>query len=67
MKFIELWRVLDDIHPLWINENGESTYFENRGAAGMSLGVEYASRIVKYITLDGDGVLTIELERRKER
>lgn len=65
MKFIELWKVLDDIHPFWINEDGESNYFENRGAAGMSLGVEYASRIVKYITLDGDGVLAIELARKE--
>ena len=65
MKFIELWKVLDDIHPFWINEDGESLYFENKGEAGLSLGVEYAGRIVKYVTLDGDGVLTIELAHKE--
>ena len=59
MKFQELWKVLDDIHPLWINMDGESDFFENKN----EVGVEYARHIVEYITQDGEDMLTIELKR----
>lgn len=59
MKLWELWKVLDDIHPLWINMDGESDFFENKN----EVGVEYARHIVEYITQDGEDVLTIELKR----
>lgn len=58
MKFIELWEVLDNIHPLWINLNGESEYFESKLDRGICA---YANLAVEYITQDGEGVLTIEL------
>lgn len=61
MKFIDLWRLLDCIHPLWINDGEDCEYFENK----IRIGAEYADRIVEYITLDGEGVLTIELTEEK--
>lgn len=60
MKFIELWKVLDKIHPLWINCGDDCEYYENKS----EISDEYDNRIVEYITLDGDGVLTIELIER---
>lgn len=63
MRFRDLWEVLDDIHPLWINlYNGGCVYFENKNEACMER--DYMRRIVKYITRDGDGVLTVELGER---
>ena len=62
MKFITLWKALDCIHPLWINDGEDCEYFENkldREVCG------YADREVEYITQDGEGVLTIELAEQK--
>ena len=58
MKFLDLWALLDNIHPLWINADGECEYFESKLERPICA---YADSIVKYITLDGEGVLTIEV------
>lgn len=58
MKFKELWVTLDSFHPLWINIGGECERFENK--LDYNLGA-YGDYKVEYITLDGDGELTIEL------
>ena len=61
MKFLDLWVVLDAVHPLWVNKGGESEYFESKLERSIC---KYADSIVKYVTLDGEGVLAIELEER---
>lgn len=58
MKFLDLWTMLDDIHPLWVNADGDSEYFDNKLDHAIS---KYANRTAYYITQDGEGVLTIEL------
>jgi hypothetical protein len=58
MKFKQIWELLDGFSPLWINDNGYCYYFEN----GDDIYAEYFERIVEYITTDGRGVLTIELQ-----
>lgn len=50
---------LDPNLPLWINDGDDCTYCDNIREAIDN----YKFRFVKYITLDGDGVLTLELYR----
>lgn len=64
MKFSEVWTMLDKIHPLWINADGECEYFENKLDSEIQ---KYADRTAYYITQDGEGVLTIELADESPR
>ena len=62
MKFKSLWALLDSFHPLWIDADDESEYYENKLDRALC---KYSDYVVQYITLDGDGVLTIELVEAK--
>lgn len=62
MKFQDLWVVLDNIHPLWINMNGDCEYFEHKLHHAIC---KYCGCIVEYVTVDGEGVLTIELKEER--
>lgn len=55
----DLLSVCDDQLPVWINAGPECVVFDNiRAAAGRIS--EHAA--IEYITIDGDGILTIEIE-----
>ena len=59
MTLYEVARAVDPNLPLWINEDGYSDRYENIAEA-----LEYNKDLeVKYITLDGEGELTIETGR----
>lgn len=59
MSVLTLWFCLDHNLPLWINFDGDCEYFESITDAIDS----YGARRVSHITLDGEGVLTLELWR----
>ena len=62
MNFQELWWTLDSKLPFWVNDGENIMYYENKYEALMAQHrVDYTDRRVQYITLDGQGVLTIEL------
>ena len=45
--------------PIWINEDGEATRYEKPG----QIPTEYHSAEVTYITVDGNGEMTVEIAR----
>lgn len=57
IEFIRFRIVWDGFHPLWINDNGICEYYEDM----RYVGEEYNSRMVAYLSQDGDGILTLEL------
>ena len=62
MDFLDLWWVLDSNLPFWVNDGEDCTYHQKKDDAKISTWqVAYADRKVKYITLDGNGIMTIEL------
>ncbi len=56
MKFIELWFTLPCNMPFWINDGEDCTRYERKAHTPN----EYDDRFVQYITVDGNGELTIE-------
>lgn len=62
MEFLDLWWVLDSDLPFWVNDGENCMYYQNKdGAMTSTWRVDYTGRRVKYITLDSEGVMTIEL------
>lgn len=56
MKFIDLWFALPCNMPFWINDGEDCTRYERKAHTPN----EYDDRFVQYITVDGNGELTIE-------
>ena len=56
LKFIELWFALDHKMPIWVNNGGDCTRYENK----FYTPDEYDDRLVAYVTTDANGELTIE-------
>lgn len=63
MKLSEFLLTLDNIHPLWINSGDDCDYYENKNQAIRELFFQGFSfnESIEYITLDGDGIITIEI------
>lgn len=62
MEFLDLWWVLDSDLPFWVNDGENIMYYPKKGDVKTATWrVDYTNRRVKYITLDGEGVMTIEL------
>ena len=62
MNFQDIWWVLDRELPFWVNDGENTMYYKNKNEALIApYKVDYTDRKVQYITLDGSGVLTIEL------
>jgi len=57
MKFIDLWFTLDGNMPIWVNDGEDTVRYESKHETPD----EYDRRYVTYVTLDGNGELTIEL------
>lgn len=57
MVVLDFLFTIDPNLPLWINVGDDCTYYNSIREVIDS----YRFRSVKYITLDGDGVLTLEL------
>ena len=53
----ELWKVLNTPEPIWINYGEECELVQT----GVDL-IGYMDKEVTYITTDGEGVITIEIE-----
>lgn len=62
MRFLDLWWVLDSDLPFWVNDGENCMYYPKKDDVKTATWrVDYADRRVKYVTLDGEGVMTIEL------
>ena len=57
MRFLDLWFALSDNIPFWVNDGEDCTRYERKAYTPD----EYDKRLVKYITMDGNGELTIEI------
>lgn len=58
MILLNIWELLDISMPLWINDGDDAEFYEN----GTKIPAYCMERTVRYITMDGEGVLTIELK-----
>ena len=60
MKLIDVINIIDIDIPFWVNENDMCYYYENVADFNLVLGNDLEKR-VKYITLDSNKELTIEI------
>lgn len=62
MDFLDLWWVLDNDLPFWVNDGENCMFYQKKDDAKTGTWkVDYTDRRVKYVTLDSEGVMTIEL------
>lgn len=61
---ITLYNIYPALDPagLWINENGNCTFYENK----ITIPAADLDKKVIYITVDAAGMLTLEIEGRKQ-
>ena len=57
MKLIDLLAVIDDNLTVWVNHEEDCEVYDGKN----SIPCEMNSLLVEYVTLDGEGDLTIEV------
>lgn len=58
MKIRNLNDCIDQDVPIWINHNDTATYFRNYAEMRSEI---LGNEIINYITIDSDGIITIEI------
>lgn len=58
MRIKDIDTVLDPFVPVWIDQDDDATRYNTWGAAREAIS---GDTVIKYVTIDGGGCLTIEI------